>query len=939
MSSNFDPTKLDLDPNNLKSTDHNNIPLTNESPSESTDILWDLDTKQVPTENKDISNDPLANDIKIDAQDNTEVSSDTGTILDEIDNTETPLEEDSSLKEENTKIVDINIASLENIVDLIRDKKYDYVLVEPEDSLVKVTFKQDNIDRDVRYIKYPVYTNILFKVKQVTGLVMEDTGSQQEWKWPLKLGAKIFKVSSKTAPGQNGERIFIAAKVDNSQAAKKKAQKTSLSMILGFLGAILFVSLILGGAFIAFIVLNANDVNDVKFFASLGINLNDINTFISQVVMIIFSILLFITTTVLSIFLFKFFLTKKAYKRKKIVYGVLSGFMLIVTFATWSAWMYIDREIKSLPNWQEQAYGDLKIFNNDLLVSDSFSTEQALIQNTQNLIWPITLQFDLENFQNNQARVGVTIEKYIWDFWWDTVESFTPKINRLFEEKWNYEISVTAIGTDNGWEVVEQSIGNIPSISLSHLIEYDERTTRDGWKKPLFDANDLSDLWDIIWYIKELDDDTWEEVDAWYEYSVWKVYFEEFFVGIAIDNGSWEDVSISKVLIISPDWEADISWNIVANQDIVNDLMYTFQVENARAGVGDGFIESYEWKIEDKTYTVSTNFSDPTRSPEVEHEFDNFWEQEIEVILTDTKWQIDTLIKTINIQKRVSLRSQLDINLPWNQEIENLRYEESTFEYYIDDFGIPEEIILDASLVRPENILYALKDVNWDVKNDGNIDATGKKFTYLVPTEWNHVISANYIFEHRKIPGDTISLTEFIYISWVKKEAILNLKMEFDSIYAPVTVRFDASESFIKNDNIVKFVYDYGDGISEERDAINPGHRYTEAWDYNVTLTVVGESGKRYSTEKQLILLPPAQTVKVSASIKKAPVWQGIDFSSADSSGQIVEYFWDFWDGNISTSANPTHNYSKSWNYTVKLEASYANKNIDTDTIEVEIYE
>jgi hypothetical protein len=32
--------------------------------------------------------------------------------------------------------------------------------------------------------------------------------------------------------------------------------------------------------------------------------------------------------------------------------------------------------------------------------------------------------------------------------------------------------------------------------------------------------------------------------------------------------------------------------------------------------------------------------------------------------------------------------------------------------------------------------------------------------------------------------------------------------------------------SQVQNDDIVKFIYDYGDGVVEERDAINPGHRY-----------------------------------------------------------------------------------------------------------------
>jgi len=45
----------------------------------------------------------------------------------------------------------------------------------------------------------------------------------------------------------------------------------------------------------------------------------------------------------------------------------------------------------------------------------------------------------------------------------------------------------------------------------------------------------------------------------------------------------------------------------------------------------------------------------------------------------------------------------------------------------------------------------------------------------------------------------------------------------------------------------VKFEYDYGDGVVEVRDAINPGHKYTKAGDYTVKLTITGRSGKKYT--------------------------------------------------------------------------------------------
>jgi len=92
----------------------------------------------------------------------------------------------------------------------------------------------------------------------------------------------------------------------------------------------------------------------------------------------------------------------------------------------------------------------------------------------------------------------------------------------------------------------------------------------------------------------------------------------------------------------------------------------------------------------------------------------------------------------------------------------------------------------------------------------------------------------------------------------------------------------------VKDENIVKFIWDYGDGVIEERDAIIPGHKYAVAGDYTIKLKVVTESGKEYEIEKKLILKPRPQSVSITSSLKKAPLHQGIDFLSDQSEGQII---------------------------------------------------
>lgn len=952
MSAPFDPTKFNLDP---ESPD---IPKEKVAPEVKTevDILWDVKITESSPAAPDDSSEKQVSKPQTEQTQSSITKDPLETVETDIHETDDTTQETKKSPEVNTiqpvekqKVIDINIASFENIITLVDEKQYEYVLIEPEDTQVKITFKQDNIDKDVRYIKFPVYTSILFKIKQLTGLTVEDTTNTQEGKWSVKLGSKTFKVASKTAPGENGERIWLKSKEDLSKKWKKVVKKTSLSTIFWFLWAILFVSLILWSAFIAFIVMNANDVQDVQFFIDLWININDVNSFISKMVNIIFSILLFIASWALSFWLFKFALTKKSFKRKKVTYGLISTVLLVITFVIGVSWMAIDQKIKALPNWQEKIYWNLKIFDNDLLISEDFQESQAILTQTQNLIWPVTLKFDLQNYQNSQEAKGVEINKYIWDFWGDVIETFTPTIVKTFEDKWNYEISVNTIWIDINGEEIQQEISNIPAVSVSHLVNIVEQQTNNGWKKLELDASDLENLWRIKWYFKTPEtpentnvpypDWTHEQEAEWYEFFPWRIFFEDVFVGVSIINGSTIDETIDKVFVITAEKASQISWEIKHLQSLENELDFTFSVIDPTTWFANGFIDRFEWKIEDKTYVSQAELWENQESPLVQHSFKNYGEQEIEVILTDSTWRSESITKIINIQKKVDLRAGLLISDINGNELEDIVYEEISNEYFIDDLWIPTQITLDTRYIKPVNRLYSLKEVRWDIKNDGNIDGVDNIFTWDIPTEWTHTLGVEYSFQHIRNQEDVITLKEFISVLWVKKEAILDLQLEYPSNYAPVVVRFDASKSFIKNDDIVKFIYDYGNGVVEERDAINPGHRYKEAWDYTIKLTVVGKTWKTYSIEKKLILLPPAQEISISPSLKRAPVGQWIDFSSAESAGQIIEYFWDFGDGNISTMANPSHSFKKAGIYEVKLRADFVNSNIKEDVVEIEIYE
>jgi hypothetical protein len=94
--------------------------------------------------------------------------------------------------------------------------------------------------------------------------------------------------------------------------------------------------------------------------------------------------------------------------------------------------MSIYGKIQSLPNWLEKERGNLQIFDNTLLISDDFSDSDAYLENIENLVAPITLKFDLSNFENDRSNQIYNIKKYIWDFGDERVETFSPEIIQSF---------------------------------------------------------------------------------------------------------------------------------------------------------------------------------------------------------------------------------------------------------------------------------------------------------------------------------------------------------------------------------------------------------------------------------------------------------------------------------------------------------------------------
>jgi len=135
---------------------------------------------------------------------------------------------------------------------------------------------------------------------------------------------------------------------------------------------------------------------------------------------------------------------------------------------------------------------------------------------------------------------------------------------------------------------------------------------------------------------------------------------------------------------------------------------------------------------------------------------------------------------------------------------------------------------------------------------------------------------------------------------------------------------FDATASSDPN-GIANYTWNWGDSSSNV--TANPmiAHTFPTAGSYNVNLTVTDNTGLKNSAEDTVTVYAPREA-RFSFSPSTPNVGDVVTFNaslSSDPNGTIINYTWDFDDGNITTVDAPTdtiiHIFSASGSYNVNL--------------------
>ncbi len=130
---------------------------------------------------------------------------------------------------------------------------------------------------------------------------------------------------------------------------------------------------------------------------------------------------------------------------------------------------------------------------------------------------------------------------------------------------------------------------------------------------------------------------------------------------------------------------------------------------------------------------------------------------------------------------------------------------------------------------------------------------------------------------------------------------------------------FDGVTSTDSDGEIDSYAWDFGD--TKTGTGVSPGHNYTAAGQYTVTLTVTDDDGAINSVSHQVnVAEPPNQpptAVFGSSCLGMACSFDSV--GSADTDGTVDSYHWDFGDGATANGPTASHTYVTAATYTVVL--------------------
>jgi PKD repeat protein len=695
---------------------------------------------------------------------------------------------------------------------------------------------------------------------------------------------------------------------------KKPREPLPPGTIMKAIGALLFTGIIFFASFLAYIVFNPGEA---QFFITMfGIDTKDVASILRKFINGSFGIIILALSILWLITLFRALWAPREQKRKKILAWMTAVLIGILLFSILAFWGYLFKKIGEIV-WDG---GIIGVYDN-ALYANPISEGIASLSSTKNIIWPITLRYDIRgNAKSHEANGNLAIDRYEINFdgancndGKSIVTGSSPKEEKAivctFDQVRNYNIRGTYYWKDSAWAEKEIPM-ELDTVEVRGLIDIREQKN-SAWKDIItLDASRLKLLGDPYWTYENTGDEV-KTPSITLEPSETAVFISLRVFGETADR----IFLIQKLGLTSGNERIDAQQSTVNNLDFV--LTLTGMTVDANS------ILSIEWTANDGVIICR-------KAREVCHF--NFWSYGnskiwAKIYLADKS--IREVTREINVEEPLNLiRHVIVTNSDGKKINSDSTYDQVLKTYIIDNIIPPDKLTFDARDVVPVNAGYTLKEVRWSLSDGRNsIEKIGDRVTFDISNTYRYNITGTYTFE-KNIPGNAPEIktaTDMITVDVEHKTLIPRLSIIQQSDYVPASVTVDASQSWSENNSIIKFIYNFGEGKTDAiGDAIQT-YEYTTPGEKEITLTIIDDSGEKSQIKKTIVLKEAPRTVDFMPSISPGIVGVPVDFSVTGESGQIESYTWSFSDNTpTQRGTSVTHVFSRVGSYQIQLTATYA---------------
>ncbi len=532
-------------------------------------------------------------------------------------------------------------------------------------------------------------------------------------------------------------------------------------------------------------------------------------------------------------------------------------------------------------------------------------------QNLQGLTAPVTVTFGTDSLRTILKKQSLFPRKFVWDFNGDgkpDAERQDQEVTTVYRKKGTFPVTLTVHLSDGSLRTAARRIvipnavfslnpslpllGEEVTLSIEDLVSDPKSIDRIVWD---FNGDGEDDLETETLVVQH----TYAEVGT---YQV-KVLIQ--------DTGGLQETYVRPVTVLE-EREQPFTVNITSEGALKGSaplgILFAATVQE---GVP---VREVRW-----TFRTVENTADEEQEigERVHHIFTNPGEYEVFLEVVDTNGRVAEKKQTVSVLEPLTIRDLVITGLP---KPERGKVEGTA----------PLEVRLSPST----NIPFIT--FKWEQEDASRVFSTDKEYHALYEETGTYpilLIAKDADERVQKVP---------LEINVLPPKSRVTFTASPLTGIAPLTVTFDASQSFVPEGRITGFSWTFGDAGREEKPQLlgaQVSHRFEQEGTFTVTVRALTAEGQSFEAKKTIVVRSAILDACAfpSRTIGDAPM--GVRFDASCSTGKITKYLWDFGDGATSeqTASLQDHVFSSPGSYTVKLEVSDEQGNLSNTTLAITV--